>query len=401
MDADVCVIGAGPAGTAAAIVLADAGLDVLVLDTATFPRDKCCGDGLTALALGELHGLGFEPEWVPSWSWTDGIVLRAPNGLTRRFGLPSGPPFFAAAARRNELDAALAHLAGARGARLHMSDGVRSVQELTDCVEVTSESAVVRARWAIAADGARSAVRRSLFPGFSLAAAENWQAFRDYLPPQGGSATSSVWFDHPLMPGYGWAFPLADGTVNVGFGVLREAADEGGRRRQPVAAKAHWERLLEQDHVRRTVDITRATTTPKGWLIPCQYDGGRLTASRTLFVGDAACLPDPMTGEGIGQALRSGRVAAETIIAGGTPASITARYRAEIDRDIGASIRVSRLVRRALRHRKGVRIPTRLFGSSELLQRSFALWLYEAVPRRALFTPRGWLGLVRRPPGAY
>ncbi|NIR41038.1 MAG: FAD-dependent oxidoreductase, partial [Actinobacteria bacterium] len=83
--------GAGPAGTAAAITLARAGREVLIVDKATFPRDKCCGDGLTALALRELEDLGLRPESVPSWRAVHEAVIRAPSGSERRYPLPPGP----------------------------------------------------------------------------------------------------------------------------------------------------------------------------------------------------------------------------------------------------------------------------------------------------------------------
>ena len=124
LTADVCVVGGGPAGAAAAITLARAGRGVVVVDRARFPRDKCCGDGLTAGALCLLEALGLRPELVPSWQRVDDVWVRSPSGRTVRFPLPRGKGQFAAVARRFDLDAALLDVARAAGAKVH--DGERS-----------------------------------------------------------------------------------------------------------------------------------------------------------------------------------------------------------------------------------------------------------------------------------
>ena len=95
----VLVVGAGPAGTAAAITLAEAGTDVMVVDKATFPRDKCCGDGLTAGALRRLEALGLNPGDVPSWRWVDDVLIGGPKGHEARYPLPSDGHFAAVASR--------------------------------------------------------------------------------------------------------------------------------------------------------------------------------------------------------------------------------------------------------------------------------------------------------------
>ena len=113
---DLLVIGAGPAGAAAAIEARRAGLDVLVIAKAHFPRDKCCGDGLTAGALRHLDELGLDPATVPSWQQVDDVHIAGPNGRRRVFPLPRSRGQFAAITRRRELDAALVDLARANGA---------------------------------------------------------------------------------------------------------------------------------------------------------------------------------------------------------------------------------------------------------------------------------------------
>src|SRR5512144_2184734 len=121
--ADVVVVGAGPAGAAAAITLARAGRTVVVIDKAVFPRDKCCGDGLTTLALRELEGLGFDPSTVPTWKSVDAAWIRSPSGREVQLPLPSDG-IFASTAPRRELDAALVALARDAGAEVRDGHGL-------------------------------------------------------------------------------------------------------------------------------------------------------------------------------------------------------------------------------------------------------------------------------------
>jgi len=118
LTADVAVIGGGPAGAAAALELARAGRDVVLFDKATFPRDKCCGDGLTTGALRRLAELGLRPEAVASWQAVDDVWVRSPSGRVVGFPLPDGG-VFGGVARRVALDAALLDLARPEGVQVH------------------------------------------------------------------------------------------------------------------------------------------------------------------------------------------------------------------------------------------------------------------------------------------
>src|ERR1700729_3855000 len=102
--ADVAVVGAGPAGAAAAITLTRLGRTVTLIDKATFPRDKCCGDGLTTAALRRVQDLGLDPGSVKSWEPVDGAIVVATDGFRVDLRLPQGQAQFAASARRADLD---------------------------------------------------------------------------------------------------------------------------------------------------------------------------------------------------------------------------------------------------------------------------------------------------------
>ena len=235
------VVGAGPAGTAAAITAARAGLDVVVVDKATFPRDKICGDGLTTGALRHLEHLGLDPADVESWMTAQDCWIRSPSGRTTRFSLPDGtrpvrrdrhPP-------RPGLGAGRPGPQGRRRrARRPRHD--RGRVSPTDGVEVDVEGVgTVRARWAIGADGMWSPLRKQLGVAAEGYRGE-WHAFRQYVSDVGPLASRDLYisFEADIVPGYFWSFPLPDGRANIGFGIQRGGSYSIQDMKQPLAGAA-------------------------------------------------------------------------------------------------------------------------------------------------------------------
>ena len=403
--ADVVVIGGGPAGAAAAITVARAGRDVVVVDKATFPRDKICGDGLTTGALRLLEQLGLDPSTVPSWQPVEDVVVVSPSGREATFPLPRGAGTYAAVARRTELDAALLDVVKAAGVRVLEGHAVTGAEERLDRVVLDVEGiGTVQARYAIAADGMWSPMRKHLglaTPGYL----GEWHAFRQYFTDVGPRAAQDlfVWFEPDLLPGYAWSFPLPDGGANVGFGIQRREEAREGKVTKVQDMKDVWPDLLARPHIREVLGPDAKPESPhKAWPIPARIDDITLTAQRTLFVGDAAAATDPMTGEGIGQALLTGILAARAIEDGATDAArVTAVYRGTALAALEADHKMSRLLIRALQHRKGARAAVRIAGATAWTRRNFARWLFEDYPRALAVTPRRWRRNMFSGPGAY
>nr|MDT0661605.1 geranylgeranyl reductase family protein [Micromonospora sp. DSM 115978] len=319
---DVAVVGAGPAGAAAALAARRAGAHVLLLDRADFPRDKPCGDGIAPHAVDVLTALGVADP-VAGFPAVPALRLVAPDGGQVARPLPR-PAY---TVPRAVFDARLVAAAVAAGAefRRHL---VRRIESRAD--EVLLDG-VVAARVVIGADGAGSVVRRALGhpanPDGHLAL-----AIRGYAPAPAGPVEQRIVTTGAGWPAYAWSFPIGDGRANVGYGeVLR------GR---PVTRAHLLDRLgaLLPDVDPAAVSGLRAHHLPLSTHRPPPGRG------RILLAGDALSLINPFTGEGIFYAVLSGALAgtaAAGILTGAGPDGAGARYSAALRRRLGRHLRHS------------------------------------------------------------
>lgn len=403
-DADLLVIGAGPAGCAAAITATRAGRSVVMIDKATFPRDKTCGDGLTAGALRTLESLGVPLSSLDASVPVATAIVVSPSGRRVSMPLPSDGEH-ARVMRRIDLDAALVHATRAAGVTVLEAATLTELRSLDTVIEATLEDGrLLTAPFAIAADGNYSTARRLLNPEAAPVLGE-WSAFRQYFAHVDDPALW-VLFERDLLPGYAWVFPLPGGRANVGLAV---------RRKSDVTGKmlaAMWRDLLERPSLRSVLGANAEAEGPhRAWPIPSHLDPARLAHGRVLFVGDAAGVVDPMTGEGIAQALETGVLAARAIThvphppvghrSLFDPASIATRYRTDVRRALGRDLRFADALQRVLAHPLGARAALRIVDTNDWTRRNFARWMFEDYGRAILLTPSRWKRGALTPPGAY
>ena len=291
---DAVVVGAGPAGSATAVRLARTGARVLLADRARFPRDKPCGGGLTGRAVRELP-VDVTPV-VEDVVRTFEVRLR----YRRRFERRSGEPLVLMTQRRR-LDAFLAEQAAEAGAVFRDGVTVEGVMVGPDGATLRVGEAPVQARFLVGADGVNGRIARAAGLGGGILYGIALEGNGPLHPHQPGKATVEL----GVVPGgYGWVFPTAD---HANYGVGGWAA-EGPRLRQHLrrlcAEHGVDDRALADLHGRR-LPIRRTTAAARG---------------PVLLVGDAAGLVDPLSGDGIYEALVSARLAANAILTGDTAA---------------------------------------------------------------------------------
>ncbi|WP_229075688.1 geranylgeranyl reductase family protein [Actinoplanes sp. DH11] len=308
---DVAVVGAGPAGSAAALAALRGGARVLLLDRIGFPRDKPCGDGIAAEAVDVLTALGV-PDPVGGFPPIERLRLVAPGGAAVARPLPRP----AHTVPRRIFDERLVRAAVAAGAvlRRHTTRGVR----VDDLAVVDDE---YRARVLIGADGAGSVVRRFLGHGANPAG-HLAIAIRGYAP---SAATEQVIVTtRQRWPAYAWEFPLGDGTANVGYGELL--------RGRPLS------RAYLRDRLAALLPGAEPTGL-RGHHLPLSTHRPAAGRGRVLLAGDALSLINPLTGEGIFYAVLSGALAGAAAARG--PHDVAGRYRDALRRRLGRHLRHS------------------------------------------------------------
>ncbi len=314
--ADVVVVGAGPAGSAAAAWAARAGRDVLVIDAANFPRDKACGDGLTPRAVAELERLGLG-EWLDARIRHRGLRMSGFGGEVEVDWPGPSFPSTGSAVARVELDDRIRKVAEESGARMRL--GVKAVGVQHDSsTRVTSvtlaDGTQVGCRELIVADGVRSTLGRVL--------GRRWHQETVYgIAARGYLATprsEDPWLtshlelrspDGAVLPGYGWIFPLGNGEVNIGVGALSTSKRPAELALRPLMS-------YYTDLRREEWGFDGPPRAISSALLPMGGAVSGVAGRNWMLIGDAAACVNPLNGEGIDYGLESGRMAADMLGSG-------------------------------------------------------------------------------------
>jgi geranylgeranyl reductase family protein len=323
---DVLVVGGGPAGSIAALVLARGGVDVALVDKSTFPRDKACGDVVGPRALQLLSDLELGS---PSGREVGDMLVVGPTG--RRVRLPSADgltyPGHGTVVARTVFDAMLHAAACNAGATPFVGRAQEPLEEAGRVVGYKlSTGQSLYADFVIGADGATSGVAAaadlvepdSVLWGFAV---------RAYLPQVVDLPAIVLWEPTPrrAFPGYGWVFPGEQGVANIGLGIGTRTDRQAG-----AGAVRALPDFLVHLHTLGLLDEPAPSLPPRrlgGWL-KMGIVGTTPARGRVLLVGDAAGLVNPMQGEGISQAMTSGRAEAETVL--NTPSHAAEEYRSRL-----------------------------------------------------------------------
>ena len=346
----VLVVGGGPAGSAAAYWLARAGHDVTLVEKKAYPRDKTCGDGLTPRAILHLDDMGFDFD-VPEFHRITGLRSYAGDDLMIEMDWPehSRFPNWGGVIRRRDLDMQVARLAEKEGVRILEKTTAFPVIEDGQLTSVTlshgDEDEVVKPDITVIADGSMNRFGRDL--GTSRR--------RDY--PMGMAARG--YFSSPMsedsflesqldlrdssgatMPGYGWVFPLGDGTVNVGVGLLStfkrwKHVNTTHMMNDYVATAPDYWGLSEESRLSK----------PTGGKLTMSFSKGPLVGNNWITIGDAAGAINPWNGEGISYAYETGRLAADYVndALGSHDLGLLQRYPQRLEDEFGLYYKMARI----------------------------------------------------------
>ena len=301
---DLVIAGGGPSGSAAAWQAAQAGAKVVVLDKAVFPRDKPCGDGLTARAVGYLQKMGLADE-VAKFHRINRVTIFSPSRWELSFPRRPGMPDHGHTVSRTELDMLLLKHAGAAGAVVREGAEVAGpiLDERGRVTGVTLKGGEkIHGDAVIAADGAYSPIKRALkldseYNGYSAVAIRS-EMDANRTDSDSFDIYLKLAFQGDQLPGYGWVFPMGGGRVNVGLGYVTSYTD--------------WQKINATGFLGEFL-----RTLPPEWKLPPieELKKNKSVRAWRLPMGFTACAGKPASGAGISKALESGLAAGECAIA--------------------------------------------------------------------------------------
>ena len=360
-DFDLIIVGAGPAGFACAYQLRNQDLKIAIIDQATFPRDKICGDALSADVVNQLYrmdqSLGEKFESFAQKIDSHGVRFVAPNHsfLDINYRNPKHGNAAGYISKRMDFDHFLfQQIENQPNIEVFQSEKVLDIIRNSDGIDLKTDQRQITAKMIVGADGAHSIVNRKL--GNIKVEKDHYCAgIRQYYVGVNGFHADQhieLHFYKELLPGYFWIFPLPNGQANVGLGMLSSEVSK----KKIDLKKALSDLIQLKPDLKERFKNARSLEKPQGFGLPIGSKKRPISGNRFLLLGDAASLIDPFTGEGIGNALRSGRIAAEHIIDAYQNQNFNAnslkKYDHMVYHKMWNELRISRQLQKLLRYPK-------------------------------------------------
>lgn len=366
---DVIIVGAGPAGCTAALALKESGLKVALFDKENFPRDKVCGDAIPAVAVKTLNKIS--PELPAALGKHEQLLLTRYTEIKygRRI-LQLQWKIAAYTCPRFHFDNMLLEFVRTyTNTAIYLEAGVRNIERTDNGYRVTDKNGnTYAAELLVGADGAQGIVARKL-ADYTVDREHHIASVRAYYRDVEGVATdkTEMYMSRDFLPGYFWIFPVAGGMANVGFGMVsKDVADK------KINLKAAFYEFIEATpELKHRFKNAEQAGKLEGYSLPAGSRRIVMSGDNFLLCGDAASLIDPITGEGIGNAVLSGYLAAQQIERCFNSAVFSASFMKQYEDEVWASLGSELKL-----HARGQRLFRRMPG---LLNVAFALCRWEPV----------------------
>jgi geranylgeranyl reductase family protein len=400
-ETDIVIVGAGPSGATASLFLSKAGIPHTILDKATFPRDKVCGDALSGKVVSVLNKLDTSliseigndsQHYTPSW----GVSFVAPNGKNLDIPFSSRPQELEFApgyiSRRIDFDNWLVSHLDESTANVRLGEGIESIERGDDGVVIQTSQEEIKAKLVIGAEGDRSIVAKEL-GSFSKENQHYCAGLRVYykgiknLHPEN---FIELHFMKRVLPGYFWIFPMPNGTANVGLGVLSSEVSKRKLKLKDILEDiiANEPAMVERFEGAERIDDIR------GWGLPLGSKRRELSGDNFMLTGDAASLIDPFTGEGIGNGMLSGMIAAQTAAKGDFSAAALAAYDAEVYRHLWGELKLSHKLQQLVHYPWLFNLVVNKARRNKTLQETFMAMFEDLDIRQKLKNPMFYLKLL-------